>query len=93
MPNTSTRKVATENEVSQSSVCNILGKHRFRPYKMLYVQELVHEDFDRRIEFCVLIEALRNDFVNNIVFFDEVSFELHGNINRQNIGAPKIHIG
>jgi len=26
MPNTSTRKVATENEVSQSSVCNIFKK-------------------------------------------------------------------
>jgi len=38
---------------------------------MLYVQELVHEDFDRRIEFCELIEARGNDFVNNIIFYDE----------------------
>jgi len=45
-PNTSTRKVATKNEVSQLSVCNILKKHRFYLYKMLYVQELVHEDFE-----------------------------------------------
>jgi len=37
MPNTSTRKVATENEVSQSSVCNILKKHRFHLCKKLYV--------------------------------------------------------
>jgi len=35
-PNTSTRKVATVNKVSQSSVC-ILKKHAFHPYKMLYV--------------------------------------------------------
>jgi len=49
---------------------------------MLYVQELVHEDFDRRIEFCELIE--RHDFVNNIIFSDEASFELHENVNRQN---------
>jgi len=34
---------------------------------MLYVQELVHEDFDRRIEFCELIEARGNDFVNNML--------------------------
>jgi len=50
---------------------------------MLYVQELIHEDFDRRIEFCELIEARENDFVNNIVF-SEASFELHGNVNRRN---------
>jgi len=40
MPNTSARKVATENEVSQSSVYNILKKHKFHPYEMLYVQEM-----------------------------------------------------
>jgi len=51
---------------------------------MLYVQKLVHEDFDRRIEFCELIEARGNYFVNSIVFSDEASFELHGNVNRQN---------
>jgi len=44
------------------------------------MQELVHEDFDRRIEFCELIEARGNDFVNNIVFPNEI----HGNVNRQN---------
>jgi len=49
---------------------------------MLYVQELIHKDFDRRIEFCKLIQARGNDFVNNIVFSDDASFELHGNINR-----------
>jgi len=40
------RKVATENEASQSSVCNILKKYIFHPYKILYVQKLIHEDFD-----------------------------------------------
>jgi len=51
---------------------------------MLYVQELVHEDFDQRIEFCKLIDARENNFVNNIVFSDKASFELHRNVNRQN---------
>jgi len=51
---------------------------------MLYVQELVHKDFDWRIEFRELIEARENDFVNNIVFSVEASFELHGNVNCQN---------
>jgi len=65
--NASTKKVATENKVSQSSVYNIVKKHRFHLYKMFYVQKLVHKNFDRKIEFCELIEARRNDFVNNIV--------------------------
>jgi len=56
------------------------------------VQKLVHEDFDRRIEFCELIEERENDFVNNIVF-SKTSFELYGNVNRQNCRCWKIHIG
>ncbi|EFN74234.1 hypothetical protein EAG_00125, partial [Camponotus floridanus] len=80
----STRKVAALNEVCQKSVRNILKKHKFHPYKMHYVQELVHEDFDRRMEFCELIEMRGNDFITNIVFSDEASFELHGNVNSQN---------
>jgi len=28
-----------------------------------------------------LIEECGNDFANNIVIFDEVGFELHGNVN------------
>jgi len=51
---------------------------------MHYVQELVYENFDRRIEFCELIEIRGSDFANNIVFSDEVSFEFHGSVNHQN---------
>jgi len=51
---------------------------------MLYVQKLVHEDFNRRIEFYKLIETRGNDFINNIVFSDEASFELYENVNCQN---------
>jgi len=29
-------------------------------------------------------EARGNNFVNNIVFSDKASFELHGNVNHQN---------
>jgi len=85
MPNTSTRKVVTKNEFSQSSVCNI-KKNRFYPYKMLYVQELIHENFDWRIVFCELIEARGNDFVNNIVFSEQsrFKFQIFGNVNCQN---------
>jgi len=60
------------HKVSQSSVCNILK--RFHPCKMFYVQDLIHEDFDQRIEFCELIEAHGNDFVSNIAFSEVSNF-------------------
>lgn len=82
-PNTSTRKVVIKIKVSQQSVC-ILKRHKFYPYKMHYVQELLYEDFDRKMKFCELIQARGNDFVNNIVFTDEAAFELNGNVNRYN---------
>jgi len=62
------------------------------------MQELVHENFDRRIEFCELIETRGNDFANNTVFSDEArsSFELYiiGMliVRISDIGALKIHI-
>jgi len=65
-------------------VHNILKKHKYHPYKVQYVQELTGEDFDRRMEFCELIQARGNDFVNNIVFTDEAAFQLNGNVNHQN---------
>jgi len=54
-------------------------------------------DFDRRIEFCerMMLNIDRNLlFTVNIIFSDEVTFELTGNINRHNanIGAMKISI-
>jgi len=60
---------------------------------MHHVQELVREDFDRRMEFCELIEIRGNDFANNIVFFsDEASFEFHGNIDAKGDLNFVIHI-
>jgi len=58
------------------------------------VQELVHEDFDRILEFYEFIKAHRNDFINNIVFFDKASFELMKMliIRISDIGTLKIHI-
>jgi len=55
---------------------------------MHYVQELVLEDFDWKIDFCENKFANnlwtywgRNDFANNIVFFDKTSFKLHRNVS------------
>jgi len=67
--NICTRKII-ENEVSPQSVCNILKKHKLHLYKMHYVQELVHEDFDWRMKFYEIIEVRGNNFANDIDFFN-----------------------
>jgi len=58
---------------------------------MLYVQKLVHEDFDRKIEFCELIEARENDFINNIAKL--ISNFIGILIVKISDKASKIHIG
>ncbi|EFN86942.1 hypothetical protein EAI_01624, partial [Harpegnathos saltator] len=55
--------------------------------KLHLVQELSEDDFDRRIEFCdLMMEIIVDDPLlhNNIVFCDEATFELTGNVNRHN---------
>jgi len=41
--------IAVKNEDSRQSMCNILKKYKFHPYKMHYVQKLVHEDIENGI--------------------------------------------
>ncbi|EFN81748.1 hypothetical protein EAI_02686, partial [Harpegnathos saltator] len=51
------------------------------------VQALSEDDFDRRIEFCdLMMEMIVDDplLFNNVVFSDEATFELTGNVNRHN---------
>ncbi|XP_025267674.1 uncharacterized protein LOC112639065 [Camponotus floridanus] len=69
------------------SVHKILKKNEFHPYKIHPVQELSEDDFDRRVEFCEdVMQRIDMDpeFATKIVFSDEATFELNGNINRHN---------
>lgn len=70
-----------------TSVCKILHQHKFKPYKIHLVHELDEDDFDRRVEFCD--EMMRNIdngtiTLNDIVFRDEATFMLNGEVNRHN---------
>lgn len=86
-PHLSIRRAAQQQDIAQKSVQNILKQIKFHPYKIYLVQELNDDDFDRRIEFCETmmqrIDAEPN-FLFNIVFSDEATFELNGHINRHN---------
>lgn len=86
-PTTSTQQLALAHDISRYSIQKIVKRERFRPCKIHLLQELGEDDFDRRIEFCeVIMDNLgRNlNFVNNILFSDECTFCLNGEVNRHN---------
>ncbi|KAG8280816.1 hypothetical protein J6590_072500 [Homalodisca vitripennis] len=62
------------------------------------VQQLSEDDYDRRVEFCELVMRKcddNRDFLTNILFSDEATFFLNGNVNRHNCRywASETHIG
>ncbi|KAL1516206.1 hypothetical protein ABEB36_000125 [Hypothenemus hampei] len=61
-PFLSSRQIAMQQEISQSSVLKSLKQNKWHPYKVHLVQELNEDDFDRRIEFCeTMMERCHND--------------------------------
>lgn len=87
-PVKSQRRISPKCNVSLSSVNRILQRHKFHPYVMHQVQELSEDDFDRRLEFCEWAHAMINEnamFYNTIIFSDEASFNLNGDVNRHNM--------
>lgn len=82
------RKLHQQHDISIGSVHNILKrKLKFHPYKVKLVHELLEDDPDRRLEFCdLMMTRITADeyFLNRIVFSDEATFELNGNVNRHN---------
>lgn len=84
---TTTPKAAQVHGIDQKSVWKILHTNKFPPYKMKLVQELNEDDFDRRLEFCeIMMDEIDADlnFLYRIVFSDEATFQINGNINRHN---------
>lgn len=86
-PHVSMSQIATNFDVPRSVVHRLVRKHKFHPYKVIPVQELFEDDFDRRNEFCEQMQNLCNrdyNLVKNIIFSDEATFCLNGTVNRQN---------
>lgn len=52
-PNTSTRVVARETGLSQSSVSRILRQHKYHPFHIEMHQTLYGTDFQKRLDFCL----------------------------------------
>lgn len=86
-PHKPTRQVAADNEVSKTSVLRLFKLEKYHPYKVQLVQELCEDDYDRRLQFCEIMDNKFNRdplFRRKIVFSDEATFSLNGTVNRQN---------
>ncbi|XP_057658360.1 uncharacterized protein LOC130895195 [Diorhabda carinulata] len=86
-PHVTTRELASELNVSKTAVIKTLHKSKYHPYKMQVLQELYEDDYNRRLEFCERLQAMcleNENFVKNIVFSDEATFNLNGEVNTQN---------
>lgn len=86
-PSTSTRKIAREIGLSQSSVCRILRKHKYHPFHIQMHQNLYGTDFQKRLDFCLwALERVgeENNFFDFVLFTDESTFHNNGLVNRHN---------
>lgn len=86
-PSTSARVAAEDLDMSHTSVLNVLHKNKYHPYKVTVTQELAEDDFDRRTEFCEIMmrkcDEIQN-FLSSILFSDEATFFVNGQVNRHN---------
>ena len=81
------RQVARDVDIGKTTVLKILHKNKYHPYKMQVLQKLLEGDFERRLEFCERLQDMcfeNRNFVKNIVFSDEATFCLNGDVNTHN---------
>lgn len=86
-PHVSLRDIESNQAIGKSTVHKILKSAKYHPYKVKLIHELNEDDFDRRAQFCEQMQQLCNDdedIVQNIIFTDEATFTLSGEVNRQN---------
>lgn len=86
-PHVTSRELASELNISKTAVLKTLHVSKYHPYKMQVLQELYEDDYDRRMEFCERLQVMcfeDQHLVKNIVFSDESTFNLNGEVNTQN---------
>lgn len=86
-PHNSVRQLGRDYDIPFTSVHKVLKQQKWHPFKIHLVQELSDDDPDRRMEFCQILMNMCNDNplqVKNIIFSDEATFTLNGEVNRQN---------
>lgn len=86
-PELSVREISRALEIKKSSVNKCIKLNKFHPYRSQLHQELVEEDFARRINFCHWAHnklTTNEDFFKYVLFTDEATFHRSGFTNRHN---------
>lgn len=80
------RKSLMQQNVSKDTVARILKLNKYKPFKPKIVHTLKERDYDRRFDFCCLIQGeLEEDpfFTRHIIFSDEATFSSNGTVSSQ----------
>ena len=83
--NCSQREISRNMGISLGSVNRSLRTAGIKPYKYTFVQELAEDDPERRLEFCNWISSRSERWCRRIVFSDESTFYLNGQVNKHNL--------
>ena len=86
-PLKSARRLSKEIGIPRSSLQKILCTNGYKPYRPQLIHGLLEDDSDRRMEMCTTFIAKQLDddqFMRNIIWTDEATFNLNGILNRHN---------
>lgn len=86
-PHVSTREISRQQDINERSVRRILRKNKMHPYHIQLHQELLYDDYPRRVAFCEWAQQqIHNqvDFFDFVLFGDESTFHKTGTVNRHN---------
>ena len=86
-PTSSLQKVANYINISKSSVRKTLKEFKYKAYKFSNHHELLDADMENRTIFCERLFNLVNEqegVLSKILFTDEATFTLNGEVNSQN---------
>lgn len=86
-PEISSRQLARDTRVSQTTIMRILHKEKLYPYRFTPVQNLLAADPPARLQFANLMRAqqhIDHQFLNNVLFTDEATFTRRGVFNFRN---------
>lgn len=83
----SMQQLALNHDMSRWAMKKITKQAHFRQFRIQLLQELNEDDFDRRIQFCEIMMDRMNqngNIKNQILFADDATFSLRGEVNRHN---------
>ncbi|KAJ8912811.1 hypothetical protein NQ315_014394 [Exocentrus adspersus] len=86
-PRISVRDISRDLGIKKSSVSKCIKQNKFHPYHFQLHQELIENDFERRIIFCQWAQnqiAENEDFFKFVLFTHECTFHRNGFVNRHN---------